>query len=355
MKPILGAILSVSSVRLKDDEKRLLERYNPVGVSLFSRNIENIKQTKALIQNIKEVIGRDDVLIALDEEGGRVDRLKPITDIRLASQALIGASGSVKTAKDHALLVSEMMHDVGANFNFAPVLDLEYATMTTALQSRTFSKGPQKTARLGRALWQMYAKEGICPCIKHLPGHGRAKVDPHLHLPTITASLDELARDFMPFVQNNDCPAGMVAHIVLTAVDDQKPMTFSKKGIENIIRGRIGFDGFLISDALEMGALSGSVADRTRHALAAGLDAVCYCMGDFDGLKAVCEHAKPLSDDALLRFEKVSKVLKTHRPQRKLAFIKERYYSSISLSVEQKIEYDATEVLFKMKQGENKC
>lgn len=355
MKSILGAILSVSSTFLNDDEKRLLAKYNPVGVALFSRNLQNLKQTKALIKSIKEVIGRDDVVIALDEEGGRVDRLKDITNVQLASQMVLGKINSVKITKAHAFLVSDMMHGIGANFNFAPVLDLDYADMTLALKSRTFSTGPKKTSRLGRALWTTYAGEGICPCIKHLPGHGRAKSDPHLNLPTITASINDIERDFIPFIQNNDCPAGMVAHIVLTSVDAQKPMTFSKKGVHDIIRKHIGFDGFLISDALEMGALSGSVAERTEQAFEAGLDAVCYCMGDFKGLQEVCKHANVLSDKALLRFEKLQQVLKTHRPQRNLAFIKERYYSSISPSIEQKIEYDATEVLFKMKQGENKC
>ena len=344
MKPVLSAILSLSSTVLTDDEKRIIEKYNPAGIALFSRNLESQEQASTLTQSIKEVVGHNDIFIALDEEGGRVDRLKKITHNEFCSQSLLGKIGLVKTVKQHAFLMSDEMHQIGANLNFAPVLDLDYKNMTNALKSRTFSKGPKKTAILGKTLWQAYAENGICPCIKHLPGHGRAQNDPHLGLPVIKEDLKTLSRDFYPFIENKDCPAGMTAHILLKSVDDKAPITFSKKGIEQI-------DGFLISDALEMGALKGSVATRTKASLEAGVDAVCYCMGDINGLKAVCRNASFLSDKGLERLEKMKMVLKTHKPQTNLDFIKKSYYSKKNLFAEQKINYDATEVLFQLKKG----
>jgi len=353
MKPILGAILSVSSTVLNDEEKRLLELYNPLGVALFSRNLKTKSQIKALGKNIREVIGRDDVLIALDEEGGRVDRLKDIRKKELASQAMLGKINSKKITKAHALLIAEEMCSVGANLNFAPVLDLDYRGMTTALKSRTFSSGPKKTANLGRILWQTYADAGICPCIKHLPGHGRAQIDPHLYLPAIEEGWKGLQRDFEPFILNKDCPVGMAAHILLKAVDDNLPITFSKKGVEEVIRRRIGFGGFLISDALEMKALKGDIGEKTQNAFEAGLDAVCYCMGDIKGLREVCKNAKFLSEKSFLRFEAVRQVLKTHKAHiNNVDLLKEKYYSATSPYAEEEINYDATEVLLKLKQGE---
>ena len=351
MRPVLSAILSLSSTVLTDDEKRIIEKYNPAGIALFSRNMESQKQVSDLTKSIREVVGHGDIFIALDEEGGRVDRLKKVTHREFYSQSLLGKIGSVEIVKQHGILISDEMHKVGANLNFAPVLDLDYKDMTNALKSRTFSKGPKKTAKLGKTLYTTYVAQGICPCIKHMPGHGRAQNDPHLGLPVIEEDLKTLSRDFYPFIENKDCPAGMTAHILLKSVDDKAPITFSKKGIEQIIRGLIGFDGFLISDALEMGALKGSVAARTKASLEAGVDAVCYCMGDIDGLEAVCRNASFLGDNGLERLNRMQSVLKTHKQQRNLDFIKKSYYSKKNLFAEQNINYDATEVLFQLQKG----
>ena len=355
MRPILGAILSVSSLTLNDEEKRLFERYNPLGVALFGRNLNDIEQVKALIKNIKETIGRDDVLIALDQEGGRVDRLKQIRGHKLASQSILGKIGSCQMIKNHVQIVASEMQNIGANFNFAPVLDLDYKNTTLALKSRSFSSGAKKVSNLGKVMWKAYVKEGVCPCMKHLPGHGRAQNDPHLGLPMIEEDLKTLERDFFPFRENKDCPAAMTAHILLKNIDDRAPITFSKKGVKEIIRGLLDYQGFLISDALEMGALKGSVAERVQKAIDAGLDAVCYCMGDISGLKAVCESAGFLPDKSLERFEKTQNVLKTHRPQTNIDLLKEKYYAKVNLFGQEKIDYDATEVLFQLNNRRKEC
>lgn len=351
MKPVLAAILSVSGEVLTDEEKYLLERANPLGVALFGRNLKTKKQIQALIQNIKEVINRDDVLIALDEEGGRVNRLLAAGFDKYASQTLLSKIGEKKILETHAKLIAADMRMVGANLNFAPVLDLDYESTTKALKSRTFLGASETVAKYGRIMWQTYQKKGIVPCMKHLPGHGRATSDPHLGLPVIDCSLKDLQSDLLPFVLNKDCPAAMTAHILITEVDDKLPITMSAKGVQKIIRGLIDYQGFLFSDALEMKALKGSVEEKVCASLDAGLDAVCYCMGDIKGLKEVVATKRYLTDLSLERLENIGKILKTHSTQRNVDFLKQTYYAKLSLFDEDHVDYDATEVLFQLRKG----
>lgn len=351
MKPVLAAILSVSGEALTDEEKYLLERANPLGVALFGRNLKTKTQIQALIKNIKEVIGRDDVLIALDEEGGRVNRLLGAGFGQYGSQTLLSKIGEKKILQTHAKLIAADMHAVGANLNFAPVLDLDYENTTKALKSRTFLGAPETVAEYGRVLWQTYQKKGIVPCMKHLPGHGRATSDPHLGLPVIDCSLKDLQNDLLPFMLNKDCPVAMTAHILIPEVDDELPITMSKKGVQKIIRGLIDYQGFLISDALEMKALKGSVKEKVCASLDVGVDAVCYCMGDMAGLYEVAGTKRYLTDLSLARFENVGKILKTHSVQRNVDFLKQTYYAKLNLFDEERVDYDATEVLFQLRKG----
>lgn len=352
MKPILPIIASVSSFKLTDEEKRLLEKYNPIGIALFSRNLKTKVQAKKLIKDIKETIGREDVLVALDQEGGRVNRLESAGFKKYASQNLLGLLNKKEIIEDHAFLMAQDMKSIGANFNFAPVLDLDYKNTTTALKSRTFSSDPKKVARFGKILWQAYQRQGICPCIKHLPGHGRAENDPHLGLPVINVDLKEMERDFYPFVKNKDCPAAMTAHILLPSIDAQNPVTCSKKAIDYIIRGLIDYQGFLISDAIDMKALKGTPLQKALRSLKAGCDAICYCFGNTCDLEVLFQNLKPMSDVSLDRFKKVCSVFKKHNKKRDVDFIQNEYYSAINLLQEEKINYDATEVLFQLQKGD---
>lgn len=351
MKPVLAAILSVSKESLTDEEKYLLESANPLGVALFGRNLKTKEQIKKLIKSIKEVIGREDVLIALDEEGGRVNRLLAAGFDKYASQTLLSKIGQKKIIEAHAKLIAADMRMVGANLNFAPVLDLDYESTTKALKSRTFLGASETVAKYGRIMWQTYQKKGIVPCMKHLPGHGRATSDPHLGLPVIDCSLKDLQSDLLPFVLNKDCPAAMTAHILITEVDDKLPITMSAKGVQKIIRGLIDYQGFLFSDALEMKALKGSTTEKVCASLDAGLDAVCYCMGDIKGLKEVVATKRYLTDLSLERLENIGKILKTHSTQRNVDFLKQTYYAKLNLFDEEQVDYDATEVLFQLRKG----
>ncbi|MBQ3696190.1 MAG: beta-N-acetylhexosaminidase [Alphaproteobacteria bacterium] len=352
MKSILAAMLSVSGLELTDAEKHLLEKANPMGITLFKRNVQDKRQVKALIKSIKEVIGREDILIAVDQEGGRVCRFSPPEWPHYVSQYSLGSlNGKMgeEITRLHGSLIAADLRELGVNWNYAPVLDVAYPDTTPALGNRIFSTNEKKVAARGKILLDVYQASGICPCVKHLPGHGRAVVDPHLNLPILPQSLKELEKDFYPFhAVGRDAPAGMTAHIVISAVDD-KPVTQSKKAIEEIIRGRIGFHGFLLSDAIDMKALGGSLAERTKTSLEAGCDAVCYCFGIEDELKEVIKAARPLTDEAMERFARIHEIVvqKPAKFDRKKAYC--RYAELAEKTQNLTTDYDAVEVLHKMR------
>ena len=352
MKSILATMLSVSGLELTDAEKHLLEYANPMGITLFKRNISNKKQVKALIQSVKEVIGREDVLVAVDQEGGRVCRFSPPKWCAYVSQYALGSLKG-KEGEDltrlHGELISADLKELGVNWNYAPVLDVSHSKTTVALASRIFSRNEKNVAKHGKILLDVYQKNGICPCVKHLPGHGRAIVDPHLNLPVLSESLKELEKDFYPFCMiGQDAPAGMTAHIVISEVDD-RPVTQSSKAIREIIRGYIGFRGFLLSDAIDMKALGGTLTERTKTSLSAGCDAVCYCLGIEDELKEVIKAAKPLSDEALERFDKIREIIARKMPKIDRGGLYDSYEKLAQKTKELSTDYDAVEILHKMK------
>lgn len=344
-KPVLPAFLSVQGVSLSDDEKRLFEKYNPLGVCLFSYKCENVKsrvQLRALCRQIKEVIGRDDVLIAVDQEGGRVRRLCEPEFSPLAGQS------SLKTltqAKNHAYLAASDLKDVGINVNYAPVLDVEYSYTSNALRGRCFSADNKKVAKLARAMNDTYIKYGICPCVKHLPGHGRAENDPHLELPVVKASIKELQSDFYPFKMLSDAPMGMVAHLVLSAIDDKNPATESKTVINEIIRKEIGFKGLLVSDAIMMNALKGSISERAKRVFEAGCEVICLGNSDFKENQELCDTGLVMSDSALEKLKKIVEICKIEPKFENYANVQKKYCEMQKNIISYEHKYDATEVL----------
>lgn len=350
-KPILAAMLSCSSQSLSDDEKRLFEKFNPLGISLFGRNIKDKNQIKALIKEVKEVIGRDDVLIAIDQEGGRVRRLAEPEFRPYVSQRQLASIGSDEVVKLHAQLISNDLNDLGINWNYAPVLDVTFPQTTDSLGNRCFSDDEKTVAKLGKIMVDEYVSQGICPCIKHMPGHGRASVDPHLNLPILDYSLKELEKDFYPFKALNKAPAGMTAHMVIKEIDDKLPVTQSKKAIDTLIRGIIGFDGFLISDAIDMKALSGSIGEKAKTSLEAGCDSVCYCFGNYDELVDVCNNCTYLADKSMIRFAKIKNIFNNRAKVSNIDAVEAKYNQLIGDIEKYNDNYDATEVLHKMKQN----
>lgn len=353
--PQIAAFLSCITTHLTDEEKYLFSKTHPAGITLFSRNIENYQQLKSLINEIKDTAG-ESTLIAIDQEGGRVRRLKEPEFIPYASQSQIGAlpkSQAKNIAKLHAKLIAYDLKKLGIDINFAPVLDIAHTNTTPALNSRCFSSDKKVISDLGKISIDTYISQGIIPCIKHLPGHGLAISDPHLNLPIINASIKELSEEFYPFQTCNYAPFGMTAHILLNAIDKQHPITQSKKGIKQLIREEIGFDGFLISDAIDMNALSGTISERAEKSLKAGCDCVCYCFGKIEQMQELANTCPKLSNNALSRLDKAKQIL--HNKAKQATFSQKQKYLSIMNNISAYNEkYDATEVLHQL-QRKSQC
>ena len=356
-KPITAALMSCKGTILSDEEKHVFSRSNPLGIILFSRNITNKKQLKHLITEIRQTIGRDDVLIAVDQEGGRVRRLREPDFRPYVSQAAIGAlpqDKAKRAAELHARLISRDCKDVGININLAPVLDIFHPQTTEALHGRCFSSSPKIVSELGKIMIDQYMANNILPCIKHLPGHGLAATDPHFDLPVIKQSKQELQDELTPFKNCRHAPLGMTAHILLTALDKDNPLTQSAIGIRELIRGQIGFKGLLLSDAIDMHALSGSVIKRAVMSLNAGCDAVCYCGGDINELKMLADNCPKLSDDASEHLDNARHILHNHTILTDIKTDAAEYAKLKDLAASNLDGADATEILHKQ-QRTKKC
>ncbi len=269
----------------------MLREHRPRGVILFSRNIKDRSQIAELTRSIRVELPPDGVVM-VDQEGGRVARLKSPywPDLPPASNLK-----TPEAAFAHGEALAAMSRQAGFDLVTAPVLDLAYPGASSVIGDRTISDDPGEVAALGAQLAAGILSQGATPVMKHLPGHGRALVDSHFLLPRIDAQALELERDFYPFKVNNQLPWAMTAHILYTALDPQLPATLSPAIISRVIRGAIGFRGVLVSDDLAMQALQGRPAERAKAALAAGCDIALYCPGDMAGNVAVL---KAVSDAA---------------------------------------------------------
>ncbi len=261
----------------------MLRRHRPKGVILFSRNIEDKVQLAELVAELKAALPEDGVLM-VDQEGGRVARLRgPVWPDLPAAASL----RSEDEAYAHGVALGAMVREAGFDVAAAPVLDLRHAGADAVIGDRALSGDPMVVAALGGRLAAGLLDAGVTPVMKHIPGHGRAMVDSHVALPCVTeAGLDD---DFAPFIANRLLPWAMTAHIVYAAFDPVLPATLSPTVIREVIRGRIGFEGVLVSDDLAMQALRGTPAERAVAALAAGCDLALYCPGDMAENLAVLE------------------------------------------------------------------
>jgi beta-N-acetylhexosaminidase len=275
--------LGISGLRLTSEEGAMLRGYGPRGVILFSRNIENPAQLAELVVHLRAALPAGAVLM-VDQEGGRVARLRP------PHWPALPAAATLKTAEEafeHGRALGAMAREAGFDVAAAPVLDLRYAFADAVIGDRAISSDPQTVARLGGEMARGIMAARVIPVMKHLPGHGRAMTDSHLSLPRIATA--DLEADFYPFIANNALPWAMTAHIVYEQIDAELPATISPKVIRDVIRRRIGFAGTLISDDLAMAALTGTPAERAKAALAAGCDIALYCAGDMAGNLAILE------------------------------------------------------------------
>jgi beta-N-acetylhexosaminidase len=305
--PPLAVVLGCAGTSLTDAERRFFEQANPLGFILFARNIETPGQVKALVASLRASVGRDDAPVMIDQEGGRVQRLKPPRWRAAPPAAQLGAIPDIDMAAEavrlNAILIGDELRALGIDVDCAPVLDVPVDGAHDIIGDRALSHSPERVGILGRAACEGFLAAGVMPVIKHIPGHGRAKADSHLELPVVTATAEELElSDFVPFEALQDAAWAMTAHVVYTAYDDKRPATLSPVVVSDVIRRHIGFSGLLISDDLSMKALQGSFDERCREALEAGCDVALHCNGDMAEMQAVVKGARPMNDKAMSRF-----------------------------------------------------
>lgn len=285
---------------LTERERDFLREAQPWGLILFGRNIVSLEQVSALCASFRQAVGRMDAHVLIDQEGGRVQRLRPPLALSHPSAARYGAlyetdrEAAVEAARAGAQLMAAELAALGITIDCLPVLDLPAEGMTDAIGDRAYAHTVEGVAALGAAVVSGMLAGGVLPVVKHMPGHGRATVDSHYHLPRVTADRETLeATDFRTFQALANAPLGMTGHIVFDAIDSERPATLSPIVLGEIVRGLIGFEGLLMSDDLSMKALSGSVGVSASRALAAGCDIALHCNGAMDEMLEVAA-ASPL-------------------------------------------------------------
>ncbi|MFM5915583.1 MAG: beta-N-acetylhexosaminidase [Chakrabartia godavariana] len=306
MKPV---IFGLSGDRVTDEERAFFRDADPAGYILFKRNIVDRAQLRALTDDLRALSGRDDLAILIDQEGGRVSRMQPPIWPAFppggAFDALYDKApmSAIEAARANAEAIGLTLSEVGITVDCLPLLDVRVPETHDAIGDRAFGSEPLRVAALGRAVIEGLRAGGVVGIVKHMPGQGRAVVDSHHELPTVTASDAELAQDLAPFAALKDAPMGMTGHIVFEAWDRDRCATMSPTVITDIIRGRIGFTGLLMSDDLDMKALKGDVPQRAADCVAAGCDVALNCWGRFDEMMAIAALLPDITPAARARLD----------------------------------------------------
>jgi len=313
-------IVGLSGPRLLDAERAFLRSAAPWGLILFARNVESPDQVRALVADARAVLGwRAPVLI--DQEGGRVQRLRPPHWPQYAPAEVFGAlyarvpKVGLTAVKLNSRLIAADLYDLGIDVDCLPVADLRLPEGHGIIGNRAYGETPESVAAMARSAAQGLLSGGVLPVVKHIPGHGRAPVDSHEHLPVVRAAREELERtDFAAFRPLANLPLAMTAHVVYAAIDPDRPATTSPIVMAEVVRGFIGFTGLVMSDDLSMGALSGTVASRSLAALAAGCDMLLHCNGDLAEMEAIAAVAPALEGVALERADRALAARQTPQP-----------------------------------------
>ncbi|MEA3042060.1 MAG: beta-N-acetylhexosaminidase [Sphingomonadales bacterium] len=303
----LPAIFGLAGPVLGDGERAFFRDADPAGYILFARNCADPGQLRALTDALRALAGRE-LPILIDQEGGRVARLKPPhwplfpPAEAFARLYRVAPMSAIEAARANAGAMGLLLREAGVTMNCAPVLDLRHEGAHDIIGDRAFGPDPMQVAALGRATLDGLAAAGVAGCIKHIPGHGRAGADSHKERPVIAASKAELEADFAPFRSLRSAPAAMVAHVVYAALDPDRPASQSPVVVD-IIREEIGFGGLLVSDDIAMDALAGSPAERAHGVVAAGCDLALHCSGDLAGMEGIAAALPALSDAARERLD----------------------------------------------------
>ncbi|HET6526011.1 beta-N-acetylhexosaminidase [Sphingopyxis sp.] len=306
---MIPAIFGLSGPTLTDDERAFFRDCDPAGYILFGRNIENREQLRRLTDELRTLDGRANLPILIDQEGGRVARMKspewPLFPSGAAFDALYdrAPASAIEAARLNAMALAVMLSEVGITVDCLPLLDVRQPGASDVIGDRALGSEPMRVAALGRAILGGLQAGGVVGIVKHIPGHGRALLDTHEALPTVTASDRDLQTDLAPFAALRDAAMAMTCHVIFEAWDADRPATLSPVVIDNVIRQRIGFHGLLMTDDLDMKALSGDVPSRAADAIAAGCDIALNCWARMDDMIGIANALDPISTVSLARLE----------------------------------------------------
>ena len=307
-------IVGIKSTKLSIKEKNFLKKYEPWGVILFTRNIKTIKQTSKLTTSIKKIFNDKKYPILIDQEGGRVNRLKNIALFQNLTSDFFGKK-YVRNFKEFLILyklfidkTSYLLNLIGVNINTIPVLDLRVKGSSNIIGDRSFSKNPKIVSKIGDYCIQFFHQNSIGSVIKHIPGHGLAKVDSHFYTPVVNKKLSYLLKnDFFPF-KNKKAFFAMTGHIIFNKIDSQNTVTHSKKMIK-LIRNKIGFKNIIISDDLSMKSLKGSISENTIKTFNSGCNIVLHCNGDLKEMEIVGKNSPLINKFILKKTSQFYKIL----------------------------------------------
>lgn len=304
------AIFGISGHSLTAEERAFFGEADPAGYILFGRNCDTPEQVRSLTDELRELHGRDRLFICIDQEGGRVARLRPPHWAGFPAGEVfdrlydIAPATAIEAARANAEALGIELSHAGITVDCHPPLDVRQPGAHDVIGDRALGSEPLRVAALGRAILDGLARAGVAGCIKHMPGHGRTTTDTHKEMPTVTAGEAELEIDLAPFKALADAPIGMTGHLLFTEWDADNAATLSPYVIETIIRQRIGFDGLLLTDDIDMEALSGTISERSERALAAGCDLVLNCWAKMDDMRGIAERLPAMPGKTAQRLER---------------------------------------------------
>jgi len=317
--------LGLASTELNAAERGFFGSIDPAGFILFKRNVADRAQLRALTDELRSLSGRTDLPILIDQEGGRVARMQPPEWPAFPRAELfdrlydIAPITAIEAARHNAAAIAAMLAEAGITVDCLPLLDVRQTGAHDIIGDRALGAEPLRVAAMGRAVIEGLRSGAVVGVVKHVPGHGRAMADSHVELPVVTADAAALETDLAPFVRLADAPMAMTAHVVYPAWDAERCASLSATVIGEIIRGRIGFDGLLMSDDLGMHALTGGFDDRAAGVLAAGCDIALHCSGDMAEMEAVAGAVGPIGAEAKARLDRAMATVAGVSPRATLA------------------------------------
>ncbi|PKP64822.1 MAG: beta-N-acetylhexosaminidase [Alphaproteobacteria bacterium HGW-Alphaproteobacteria-7] len=307
---MIPAIFGLSGPQLTADERAFFRDADPAGYILFARNCASPEQLRSLTDDLRSIHGRDHLLVSIDQEGGRVARLRPpLWSAYPCGEAFdrlyeLAPASAIEAARANATAMGQELSAMGITVDYYPPLDLRFPGAHDVIGDRALGRDPMQVAALGRAILDGLAAGGVAGCIKHMPGHGRSDVDTHKTLPTVTASAADLEADIAPFRALNQALIGMTGHLLFPVWDAQNPATLSPTIIADIIRGLIGFDGLLLTDDIDMEALGGTIPERAARAHAAGCDIILNCWAKMADMEGICAALPTMSAATTARLDR---------------------------------------------------